>query len=368
MKSISYIANVRIPTEKAHGIQIMKMCEAFSNQSANVELIIPKRKNHLNEDPFEYYCVDRNFRISKGWCLDFVKLGYVGYWIELITFTLPLVLKALFKNVTFYTRDEFVAFCLKFIGKEVVWEAHRGQVNLFIKSLLKLNIKIVVISAALKSLYVTLGAKGENILVSPDGVDIDQFNTLINKEEARFRCGLDQHEKTVLYTGHLYSWKGADILAEAAKNIPEVSFIFVGGTEKDITSFRSRFGDITNIKIVGRKPYKDIPTYMRCADILALPNSAKEDISKYYTSPLKLFEYMASGKPIIASDLPSIHEIIDESTSYFFEPDNVDSLVITINQMFKEYHQAEEKAKNNLSRVWRYSWDNRANEIVQFVN
>lgn len=370
MKKLFYIANIRIPTEKAHGIQIMKMCEAFAEQGVEVSLIVPRRLNTIKEDPFHYYRVKNNFKIIKLPVLDLVRFGKFGFWIETLSFTASAFWFSLFKKDTvFFTRDEIVAFYLLNVGKKVVWEGHMGHTNWLIRGLVKRKVPMVMITKGLKDLYVSMGADPEKILVSSDAVDVGQFRLSISKEEARKKVGLPADKKIVLYTGHLYSWKGADTAAECAEYIKDdsVQVVFVGGTEVDIYRFKKNYGQIKNISILGKKPHQEMPLYMKSADILLLPNSAKEDISKLYTSPMKLFEYMASGTPIIASDLPSIREILNEEVSFFFEPDNPRNLADTINKVLSDYTNSEKVGKNAQTESEKYSWDKRAEDVLGFV-
>ena len=88
MKKIMYIANARIPTEKAHGLAIMKMCEAFARQRTEVELVVPRRLNPIQDDPFEYYDVERNFSLVKLPSIDLVWIGRIGFLVQLVTFSL----------------------------------------------------------------------------------------------------------------------------------------------------------------------------------------------------------------------------------------------------------------------------------------
>jgi glycosyltransferase involved in cell wall biosynthesis len=111
-----------------------------------------------------------------------------------------------------------------------------------------------------------------------------------------------------------------------------------------------------------------IPLYLRAADVLVVPNTAKEDISRLYTSPMKLFEYMASGTPIVASDLPSIREIVDDSIVSFFAPDDPASLAETIGRVLYNYPEAEAKARLARERVKPYSWKRRAEAITHFID
>ena len=111
-----------------------------------------------------------------------------------------------------------------------------------------------------------------------------------------------------------------------------------------------------------------MPLYMRAADMLVIPNSAKEDISRLYTSPMKLFEYMASGTPIIASDLPSLREILNESNSSFFIADDVQDLSRVIGEVSSNHKKAQEKAVLASEQVKKYTWQRRAQSILDFVD
>ncbi|MBU1557858.1 hypothetical protein KKC45_02755 [Patescibacteria group bacterium] len=112
---ITYIANIRIPTEKAHGIQIMKMCEAFANEGHNVELIVPKRINNLKKNPFRYYGVQENFKIKKLPTLDLIKFGKIGFFIQSISFAKFTLFFTLFKKTDLvYSRDELPLWFLSF--------------------------------------------------------------------------------------------------------------------------------------------------------------------------------------------------------------------------------------------------------------
>src|SRR3989344_2275774 len=371
MKKLIYIANIRLPTEKAHGIQIMKMCEAFVQEGVSVELVVPRRKNSITNNPFEYYKVNRIFSIRRLFCFDLVKFGRAGFLIEAFSFAEMAVWYGLFKprGTVFYARDELLVWYLKLLGKKVIWEAHMGHTNFFTKAIIKMGVPIVVITNGLKNLYKTFGEPDEKIHVAPDGVDIDQFNIQISQQEAREKLSLSSDKKIVLYTGHLYSWKGAHTLAEAAKEIPQdVSVIFIGGTDKDILSFKEQFGSIPNILILGKKLHHEVPLYLKAADILVIPNSAKEDISRLYTSPMKLFEYMAAKRAIVASNLPSLKEVLNEKNAVFFEPDNPHSLAEKIKSLLLNQQKTNQLSDQCGRDIMFYSWQNRAKNILQFIS
>lgn len=367
MNKIIYISNVRLPTEKAHGIQIVEMCSAFVQAGCDVELVVSNRNTPIGESIHSYYGLPNNFTVTKIPCVDLVRWGKAGFVVQAITFTLSAFFYSLTRKDFIYTREVYVAAILSILNKFVIWETHDGRNNFFVKRILRLGIPIVAITQGLKDYYCKLGATEARVLVAPDAVDIEKFSTVITKSEACQK--ISQHDvMRVLYTGHLYPWKGAHILAEAAELLPgEVEVMFVGGTKKDITEFSQTFGSTPNILIVEKKHHSEMPIYMRSADVLVLPNSAKEDISRLYTSPMKLFEYMASGRPIVASDLPSLRQVLSEENSILVEPDNPHDLAKGIMRLLESPKLGKELAERSLVEVKNYTWEKRADSILDFA-
>jgi len=365
-----YIANARIPTEKAHGIHIMKMCKAFALSGNDVELVVPRRFNKIKKDPFEYYGVEKSFKIKKLPCLDLIPLdkyiGHLGFWVESFTFFLFLLPYIFFKKADIiYTRDKF-SLPLVLFKKNFVFEAHTFSKNYFLYSPFFKKVKnLIVITQKLKDLFINKGIPENRILVAPDGVDIGMFDIQCSKFEAREKLRLPLDKKIVLYTGHLYSWKGADILARASEHLPkDIDIYFVGGTEEDVRRYKIQDTKY-KIQIIGHRPYAEIPYWLRAADVLVLPNSGKEEISKYWTSPLKMFEYMAAKKPIVASDLPSIREILNEENAVLVEPDSPQSLSAGILETLRNPKFSDKISSRAFEDVKQYSWEKRAKKICQ---
>ncbi len=358
-----YLANLRLPTEKAYGIQIAKMCELFTLQhntnlrmyanatneeKIEVELAAPFRINKIKEDFFEYYDIKRIFRFRVLWVPDFYlpgKLDRISFYIKNLISALVLIVYALnCKPDVIYSRDELIVFLLSFFKKNIV-------------------------SKALKNEFTRIGFSDDNILVAPDGVDIERFDLSISKEEARERVGFPLDKKIVMYAGHLFEWKGAGVLLEAARKFQvssfkfQVLFVFIGGTEQDIAKFRKKAEGLNNVLILGHKPHKDIPMYLKAADALVLPNSANDQISKY-TSPLKMFEYMASKRPIVASDLPSIREVLNDSNSVLAKADSTEALVSSFNRLLNDLGTSLQLAEKAFQDVQQYTWQKRAEKIA----
>ena len=366
--TLTYIANARIPTEKAHGIQIMQMCRTFANSKFDVELVIPKRFNYIKTDPFQYYGIKRSFEIKKLPCLDLIVLdkyiGHLGLWVESFTYFIFLFFYLLFKNPSLiYTRNVLL-LPLTFLKKNVFFEAHTFPRNYSLYSPFFKRLKgIVVITQKLKDLFVQKGISPDKILVASDGVDLEKFNIKETKEECRKKLNLPLDKKIVLYTGHLYQWKGVQTLVAASEYLPaNVEVYFVGGTTKDIRDFRLQTLNL-KLKIVGHKPYSEIPCWLRASDVLVLPNSAKEEISKSWTSPLKLFEYMAAKKPIISSDLPSLREVLNKGNAILVKPDSPEELAEGIKKALENPGLANKISEQAFLDVKQYTWDNRVKKI-----
>jgi len=363
-----------MPTEKAHGIQIMKMCEAWGVEH-KVMLWAPARFNHIKDDPFNFYGVRRCFVVKKILSFDLLPLGNIlgksAFWIQNISFAILVSLTVFFrKSDVIFSRDFWSAYFLSLLGKNAVYEIHDSPNHYFITRHAFKKIKKFIVTNNFKAdeLKKNFGVPQEKILAAPNGVDVGFFLAAGNKDCCRHYAGLPENKKIVLYSGHLYSWKGADILLEAAlSSDSDIFFVFIGGVESDILRFRSRAGFRENILILGYQEYKKIPYFLKAADILVLPNTAKEQISLRDTSPIKLFEYMAASRPIVASDIPSIREIVSEKEVIFFKADDANDLKEKIKMVIDNYDNYQDKINNAKDLVADYSWQNRADRILKFI-
>lgn len=395
MKKLLYIANLRLPTEKAYGIQIAKMCEAFATEGLDVTLIYPFRDNHIKAEFFSYYSVKTNFKIKKIRATDFYFSGFldkIAFLVKNYFSAKALVKEALKENADiYYTRDERVAKLLNKENKNVVFECHRFSNNRksYHSYFKKVNLKIVAISDGLKEDLVKFGIKDKNIIVERDGVDLDEFNINVSKEDARQRLFKNLHhdsflrKKIAVYVGQLYPWKGGDIFKKIAKhlckeNVNYLIFIFGGTGKKDPDTLKTDIERILKeahpnmvpVISLGLFPHRDVPYILKAADCAILIGNESEIISAKYTSPLKMFEYMASGCPIVAQDLPSFREVLNDKNSFLVKPGDAKALANKIALVFKEENakMAEEKAAKALEDVKNYTWQKRALRILDFIN
>lgn len=360
---VLYLANIRLPTEKAHGLQIMKTCEALASAGAEVELAVPARKNALAEDPFAYYGVRENFALTKVSCPDLVRFGRLGSTLSALWFSeRARLLRSFWKADVIYSRDAFVLLQYALLGRKLVYEAHAAP-SCVSRLLARRAYRTIVISEALKSAYEAASVRLARLAVAPDAVGPEYF-AVQDKSAARRALALPEDARIVAYTGHLYARKGADTLAQAAALTPDALFVFVGGTKQDVERFRARWSSQKNVTIIGHVSPPLVPQYLRAADVVVIPNSAKDADARNFTSPMKLFEYMASGTPIVASDVPAIREVLSDDEACFFLPDDPTALAASIQSVFANPSGARDRAARVQEKAAEYTWDKRASRIL----
>lgn len=355
-----YIANARIPTEKAHGVQIMKMCEAFARAGAEVELIVPRRRNAITQNAFEYYGVEKIFTITYLPVLDLVGWGPLGYLATALSFLRKAKrYAARVQGALIYTREPLAPFYFQ----DSTLELHARSGSALMRALARRAKRVVAITRGLKDDLVKDGVPAERIIVLPDGVDLEQFDIPLSRAEARAQLGLPADAKITLYAGSfsLYAWKGLDTFIQAAALLPEVLFVCVGGTSEETERVAGTLPK--NVLCVGKVPHATVPRYLKAADVLVLPNKSGDPTSERYTSPLKLFEYMASGTPIVASDLPSIREVLNDENAVLVPPGDAHTLSAGVARALIEPHAAHRAARARVD-VSRHSWMGRARAIL----
>ncbi len=372
---IFYIVNIRFPSERAHGIQIAQTCNAFAEQGHDVELIIPRRRFTPQIDPFEFYEIEKKFTISYVPCIDFIdreRENTVPFLIQSFTFLVCLVVRHGFRirKGVVYGREEITLAPLVLCAKKVIWESHMGNDGFFARFVLNRVDKLVTITRGLADFYKEKGYTKE-IHVAPDAVDVNKFAQITGSvKDIRNLLKLPQDKTIVTYSGSLgaYSWKGWDVLLDSLNHInnKDVMILLVGGSESEIVKLKTVYPDPRIIWIGQVKP-QQVPVYLKASDILVLPNKAGDIISERFTSPMKLFEYMAAKKPIIASDLPSIREVLDNESAFFVESSNPEKLAGIIDTVTKETSKAVQISERAYKKVLNYSWNTRASGIIDFI-
>ncbi len=381
-----YLSTARIPSEKAHTYQILKMGEAFTQKGASVTLLHQRRKKHSLEEKagnlFDYYGITSPFIIKQLSCCDWNWMGRINqriqfYW-RMISY---LWVVAFF--ITYHRRSIDVIYCrdrfsipllagIKMLSHfKLFYEAHEfpsAFPQAHIRLLKKMN-GVIAVNEILRQKFLAAGFPAKKILVAHDGVD----HKAIAFFRTRSRKILDKEKPVRLcYTGHLYPWKGCKTLVRAMDFLPgNFHLTIVGGTREDLEDLKekTRSGNLHTVDYRGYVPPGEVPTHLAASDILVIPNSGSSPMSSLYTSPLKLFEYMASGRPMVASRVPSLCEILkDGGNAVLVEPDNPRELAAGIMRVARDQALANAIAEQALIDVEQYTWGKRAEKIIEFMS
>ena len=374
-----YILNQRLPIEKAYGLQVAKMSEAFADRGLEVELVIPTRRDPIKQDFFSFYSIKRNFKFKKLFSPDFYfpgKLDRVAVAIKSFISALVLIFYSFFKKVDLiYSRDELPLYFLSFSKKNLVFEAHRFSKKraLFYQRFKKQNLRVVTVSQGLKDDFVRFGFKSQGVLVAHDGVDLEEFNIDLNKDEARLELNLPLDKKLIGYVGQLRTMgmeKGINLAIKSLKSLPgNVILVLVGGDKKliDIYKELSRKDNLEGrIFFVGQVGHKLIPVYLKSFDVLLMP-FPKTHHYVFYMSPLKLFEYMASQRPIVATDLTSVREILSQENSVLVKSDDSEAFAQGVKKILDDSQMADRISERAFEDVKNYTWQKRAEKILDFI-
>jgi glycosyltransferase involved in cell wall biosynthesis len=263
-----------------------------------------------------------------------------------------------------YTREELP---LLFLPRRIrsFYEAHQLRGSFFLRLLIKKATGIIAISQGLKDAFVRGGFPPERILVAHDGYDEKAFAERIDKQAARKKLSLPPDKKIAMYIGGLEEWKGAETLCRAASFLAETGILvaIIGGTDAEIQRFRQKYPAVL---FLGRRPYQELPFIQQAADALVVPNSGRERISREFTSPLKLFAHMASGIPLVVSDVPAIREVLSDNEAEFFTPDDAQSLAHALRRALAG--SGGVKAEAALKKSILYTWDKRAQSVLAYIH
>lgn len=361
-----YLANVYLPGVWAHSLQTMKMCEAFAANGLKVELVTGM-KRAKDDKIFSYYNIKTKFKITKIPYFDLSAKGSskINFLFRTISFLLFARLYVIFKKYDIlYFRTPLAGLLFNNFYLEVHWLPPR--LKKWHSLSFKKAKKIIVLTKFLREELIAAGVSGAKIIIAPDAVDLKEFCLDISQEEVRKKLSLPLDKKIVAYCGNFYfhDWKGVDILLESLQYLRGVVCLLIGGHEAEVKEIEQRF-KAYDLFITGRKTHTEVPFYLKAADVLILPNKKGQAISEYYTSPLKLFEYMASGRPVVASDLPSIREILSEKNAVLVEPNNAEALATGIKKIMADNKLAEKIARQALADVRHYTWQKRAARIIK---
>jgi glycosyltransferase involved in cell wall biosynthesis len=226
---------------------------------------------------------------------------------------------------------------------------------------------VLAISGGVRADLAELGVAADKLRVEHDAVDAQRFADLPARDEARRQLGLAPDRPLVVYTGGLMDWKGVDVLVDAARELPEASFAIAGGMEQDVARLRARAQGLANVRVDGFVPPARVALYLAAADVGVVPNRSEPAIAARYTSPLKVFEAMAAGLPLVVSDLPALRDVLGDDEAVFVPPDLPGPLAAALRALLADPARRARLGAALAARAPEAGWDARARRILDWM-
>ena len=198
------------------------------------------------------------------------------------------------------------------------------------------------------------------MLVAPDGVDL----------RGPLPVRPDAADGPVTYLGNFHHWKGVEVLIRAAACDGALCLRLVGGEPEPrarLETMARTLGVHARVHFVGPVPPSDRWRYLADASVCALPLT-RSAFGASFTSPLKLFEYMAAARPIVASDLPAVREVLrDGENALLVPPEDPTALAAALRRVRTDRELANRLAAQAASDVRAYTWEARGTRILEFL-
>jgi len=376
---IALITNSRIPSLTANSIQAMKVAQALMQLGHEIRMFAPAETEPATPESLLTHYGLRiapdlklipSIKLFKR--LDFVVLAQNAaekFGADLIYTWLPQsAVFALMRNdPVVLEMHADVAGRMGAWWLRQFWKA-KGR-----------KLMTVTVSALRKALERSTNLQFEDdaLLVAPNGVELEKYVGLPNPDEARHQLNLPEG-LTVGFTGHIYPGRGADLLFELAKQMPQVNFLWVGGTPELVDFWRARLTDakMTNVTMTGFVKHEIIPLYQAASDVLLMPYSRSisassgQDIAEVI-NPMKMFEYMASGRAIVSADLPSIREVLNEGNAVLVEAGDWEAVIgywrLAIEALLADEPHRQALASQARKDVTQLTWVKREERVMRKV-
>jgi len=370
---IALITNSRIPSlTAANSIQAMKVAQALIQLGHEVRMFAPKEA-----EPVNYQSLITHYGLQTAPPLDLIPSIRLFRRLDFVIRAQHAAEK--FGADLIYTwLPQSAVFALR-RRDPVVLEMHADVAGNGAWWLEKFwqrpgrKLMTVTVSALRKALErsTSLQFEDQSLLVAPNGVELEKYAGLPSPVEARQRLNLKEG-LTVGFTGHIYPGRGADLLFELAKQMPLVNFLWVGGTPDLVDFWRGKLTDakMSNVTMTGFVKHEVIPLYQAAADVLLMPYSRSisassgQDIAEVI-NPMKMFEYMASGRAIVSADLPSIREVLNEGNAVLCEPGEIGKWRLEIESLLAEEPRRAALGAQARRDVKEMSWVKREERIIK---
>ena len=379
---ITYITHTRFPTEKAHGHQVAQVCGALASLGHTVTLVTPTVGSSTTKDPWKYYDVPKIFEIRRLTQFDALNSrivpGILAFAVSMWSYRRAL--KRYLQNNPadlLYVRSAAVLETALQTGRPVIMEIHtipRLALKTFVGRLNRC-VAVVCLTGLQRDALLKCGVSEEKIVVEPDGVSLERFQNIEESSSAKEHWGLPCDVPIVGYVGSLATGhglsKGLDELLSAFAMLQGNSFLgwIVGGPAGEVHRLQRKAAALhlkDTMRFQSRIGASDVPSAICACDICVYPAPASSDpFFRRDTSPLKLLEYLAAGKPVVCADLPPIRDIVDEKAVVFCNPGDPKSLAAAIAAVITDPVTAHAKAEHGRAIAAKHDWKKRMERILK---
>jgi glycosyltransferase involved in cell wall biosynthesis len=280
------------------------------------------------------------------------------------------------KNVIFYTDHPWTAIFLSRFGKKVIfnpdtYQPYRQYHKFLIAASRNKNMLLFAcMSSPLLKLFEKDGVPTEKLLLAPLGVNIDRYKNPLDMQTARKKLNLPLDIPIITLIGDLYEGRGAEILIECAVKMKNILFLLVGATQKDLERLNrvKMEKSAQNVKIENYVPPKNVPIFEWASDILVMPYTTKT-LTHNIMSPLKMFEYLAAKRPIVASDfLPLRDVLIDKENAWLVPPEDVGALCKAFEIILNNPSLKNKLSENAWKTALQFTWKRRVEKILSTID
>jgi glycosyltransferase involved in cell wall biosynthesis len=361
-KKITYIAEINLKSNSAYKLQVLKMCDAFSQNNFKVKLLI------INTNKIKFSEIKKDHLLKSNFSIigAYNSINNLNP-ITRIFFAMKIFFFLKNKGEIIFSRSVFTSILLSVLKIKNILEIHQPNsgftnilFNFYRKKILK-NTKFILINKNLNNFFLL---KKNQFIVADDGVDLKDFKS---KQKIKYK-------NSCVYTGSLFQGKGIDIILKLAKKLSHFSFYVYGDLLTAPTKILNSCLKLENIKLLGHVKYSKIPNILKSHKIIIMPYSKKVfGNHKYanigrYMSPLKLFDYLAAGRIILASENSSYKHILkDNINSILCDSSNLGKWLKVFKNLSQNKIDFKKLKKNSIKTAKIFSWHYRIDKIVRFI-
>ncbi|HOQ60311.1 MAG TPA: glycosyltransferase [Vicinamibacterales bacterium] len=378
---IAYVSDRPFPSFWTDTQQVMKNAEALALAGAEVRLAIPRAYRSIVRPAARRHRALREFYgVSASLDLqDILTIPCTPARLEKWPHALVAQRRAALAGCDLlYSRNLFPAWLAARRRSRVVYETHRrfdAASGLKARAFLDLAGRRELVGVVTNSEYVResllrAGVGADRVLSSKLGHDPRDFAARLTKVEACQALALDPRRPLAVYAGHVDATKGIDALLAIAGLLPDVGFLLVGGSRiaSAALAVRARRMGLSNVSTRPRVPPRAVVPYLYASDILINPPSSTLLAFPHTITPIKLYNYLAAGRPIVAGRTPDVAELLTHDVDALLcRPDDPHAAADAIARVLRTPELAARLAARALETSARYTWEERGRRILRFI-